>query len=459
MIGNNSCGVHSLMGLGTGRTSDQVHELDILLYDGTRLTVGATSENELEQIIRNGGRKGEIYARLNGSRDRYADEIRRRYPDDLPRVSGYNLDDLLPEKGFHVARALSGTEGTCVTVLEASLHLVASPAVKSLVVLGYPDVYAAGDHVPEILESAPIGLEGLDDVLVNDMKKKHIHPLDITLLPPGGGWLLVEFGGANKEESDAKAQALMKRLQRVKNRPSMKLFDDEAEEEHLWKVRESGLGATARIPGEKDAWEGWEDSAVPPHRVGPYLRELRKLFQKFGYKCALYGHFGQGCIHTRIDFDLKTLEGVRHFRRFLAEAADLVVSHGGSISGEHGDGISKAALLPKMFGPELVRAFGEFKAIWDPDHKMNPHRVVDPYLPGENLRLGPTYRPPQVETFFQFPGDQGSFPYATERCVGIGECRKEEQGTMCPSYMVTKDEMHSTRGLRICSSKCFKAIP
>lgn len=447
MIGNNSCGVHSLIGLGTGRTSDQVHELEVLLYDGTRLTVGATSEEDLERIIGEGGRRGEIYSKLKALRDRYADEIRRRYPKNLPRrVSGYNLDDLLPEKGFNVARALSGTEGTCVTVLEASLHLVPSPAVKSVLVLGYPDVYSAGDHVSEIMRFKPTGLEGLDDILVHDMKKKGIHPKDITLLPEGGGWLLAEFGGESKRESDDKARKLMAHLKTVPKPPSMKLFDNESEEEHLWKVRESGLGATARIPGENDAWEGWEDAAVPPEKVGPYLRDFRKLLQKFGYACSLYGHFGQGCIHTRIDFELKTYEGVKHYRKFLDEAGDLVVSYGGSISGEHGDGQSKAALLPKMFGPELVRAFGEFKAIFDPDNKMNPHKVVDPYLPGENLRLGPAYNPPQVETHFKFPDDKGSFAYATERCVGIGECRKEENGTMCPSYMVTKEEMDSTRG-------------
>jgi FAD/FMN-containing dehydrogenase/Fe-S oxidoreductase len=447
MIGNNSCGVHSLMGLGTGRTSDQVHELDILLYDGTRMTVGATPEEDLRRVISEGGRKGEVYSRLRDLRDRYAEEIRRRYPKNLPRrVSGYNLDDLLPEKGFHVARALSGTEGTCVTVLEASLHLVPSPAVKSVLVLGYPDVYSAGDHVPGSLRFHPTGLEGLDDVLVRDMKKKGIHPKDITLLPEGGGWLLVEFGGESKRESDGKARELMGRLKSLGNPPSMKLFDNESEEEHLWKVRESGLGATARIPGANDAWEGWEDAAVPPDRLGPYLRDFRKLLQKFGYACSLYGHFGQGCVHTRIDFDLKTYEGVKHYRRFLDVAGDLVVSYGGSISGEHGDGQSKAALLPKMFGPGLVRAFGEFKAIFDPDNKMNPHKVVDPYLPGENLRLGPAYSPPQVETHFKFLDDKGSFAYATERCVGIGECRKEEHGTMCPSYMATREEMHSTRG-------------
>jgi FAD/FMN-containing dehydrogenase len=447
MMGNNSCGVHSIMGFGTGRTSDQIDEMDILLYDGTRMTVGATSEEELDRIIQVGGRKGEIYAKLKALRDRYADLIRQRYPKNVPRrISGYNLDELLPERGFHVARALVGTEGTCVTFLEATGHLVHSPPFKSVVVLGYPDVYSAGDHVTEIMRYGPIGLEGLDDVLVSDMKKKNIHPQDITLLPEGGGWLLVQFGGKDREEADDKARRLMEHLKKADNAPSMKLFDDPEQEKHLWKVREAGLGATARIPGEKDAWEGWEDSAVPPEKLGPYLRDLRKLLQKFGYNCALYGHFGQGCVHTRIDFELKTTEGVEHFRAFLNEAADLVMSHGGSISGEHGDGQSKAALLPKMFGPELVQAFREFKAIWDPSNKMNPHKVVDPYLPGENLRLGPHYHPPQVGTHFKFLDDHGSFSYATERCVGVGECRKEEHGTMCPSYMVTKEEMHSTRG-------------
>ncbi len=449
MMGNNSCGVHSIMGLGTGRTSDQVHELDILLYDGTRMTVGPTNDAELERIIHAGGRRGEIYGKLKDLRDRFAPLIRQRYPQDVPRrVSGYNLNDLLPERGFHVARALVGTEGTCVTILEASLHLVPSPPKRTVLVLGYPDVYHAGDHVTEIMEFGPIGLEGLDDVLVGDMKKKNIHPQDITLLPDGKGWLLVQFGGESKEEADDKARRLMDHLKHKQGSgaPSMMLYDDPEKEKHLWKVRESGLGATARIPGEPDAWEGWEDSAVPPAKVGSYLRDLRQLLQKHGYNCALYGHFGQGCIHTRIDFDLKTTVGVEKFRGFLSDAADLVVSYGGSISGEHGDGQSKAALLPRMFGPEIVEAFRQFKAIWDPDNKMNPHKVVDPYLPGENLRLGPHYRPPQVETHFKFMDDHGSFAYATERCVGVGECRKEENGTMCPSYMVTKEEMHSTRG-------------
>ena len=212
MIGNNSCGVHSVMAqfAGTGaRTSDNLHELEIFTYDGARMRVGATSEEELEIIIRNGGPRGEIYGKLKALRDKYASLIRERYPKIPRRVSGYNLDDLLPEKGFHVARALAGSEGTCVTILEATLHLIPNPKARSLVVLGYPDVFHAADHCPEIMKHQPTGLEGMDDELVGFMKKHHLHPDDLKMLPQGKGWLLVEFGGESKEESDAKARELM----------------------------------------------------------------------------------------------------------------------------------------------------------------------------------------------------------------------------------------------------------
>lgn len=443
MIGNNSCGVHSVMG---GKTDDNVEELDLVTYDGIRMRVGKTSDLQLQRLANAEGRIGRIYSGLKSLRDKYSDLIRARFPKIPRRVSGYNLDKLLPENGFDVAKALVGSEGTCVTILEAKLRLVHSPPSRSLLVLGYPDVYTAGDHVTEILESNPIGLEGLDDVLVSDMKKKGLHPEDVQLLPEGNGWLLVEFGGDNKDESDGKAGELMDRLRSSGNAPSMKLFDNPAEEKMVWKVRESGLGATARVPGAKDTWEGWEDSAVPPDKVGPYLRKLRSLFQRYGYQCALYGHFGQGCIHTRIDFDLATDKGIKSFRSFLGEASDLVLSFGGSLSGEHGDGQSRAELLPKMFGPELVQAFREFKSIWDPELKMNPGKLVDPYLITENLRLGTGYRHPRINTHFSFSEDDGNFTRATLRCVGVGECRKEHTETMCPSYRVTREEMHSTRG-------------
>ncbi len=440
MIGNNSCGVHSVMG---GMTSDNVEELDILLYDGTRLKVGPTPDDELERICAERTRRGEIYRKLRDLRDRHLDRIRTRFPRIPRRVSGYDLPQLLPEKRFNVARALVGTEGTCALVLAATVRLVHSPPCRSLLVLGYEDVYHAADHIPEVMEAGPTGCEGIDEKLVQEMKWKGIHPQDVTLLPQGRGWLMVEFGGDTREESEAKARKLMEKL---RGGPSMKLFDDKQEEKHLWKVREAGLGATARKENGKENWEGWEDSSVPPERLGEYLRKLRKLFDDYQYDGALYGHFGQGCVHTRIDFDLRTADGIAKYRRFISDAVDLVVSHGGSISGEHGDGQSKAEFLPRMFGEDLVSAFQEFKRIWDPDWKMNPGKVVRPNRIDDDLRIGLHYRPPEPKTHFRYRDDDFSFAKATARCVGIGECRKTDAGTMCPSYMVTMEEMHSTRG-------------
>jgi FAD/FMN-containing dehydrogenase/Fe-S oxidoreductase len=439
MIASNSCGVRSVMAqfYGPGpRTSDNVHELDVLLYDGRRLTVreGTSGDEEIDR-------------RLTELRDRYADLIRARYPDIPRRVSGYNLDDLLPEKGFHVARALAGTESTCVTILEATVHLLHSPPVRSLLVIGYEDAAAAADHVMDVLEHKPLGLEGVDETLITDMTMLGKHKDELSKLPEGRGWLLVEFGGETKDEADEQARSLMAELEKAKQPPKgMKLYDDPPAEEHVWKIREAGLGATAFIPGKPDTYEGWEDSAVPPERLGDYIRELGKLTDTYGYESAIYGHYGQGCIHARWNFDLKTKEGIETYRRFVDEAADLVVSMGGSISGEHGDGQSRAELLPKMFGPELVEAFREFKSIWDPDWKMNPGKVVDPYRITDNLRLGTDFAPPQVKTHFSYSADHGSFAHATTRCVGIGKCRRTEGGVMCPSYMVTREEKHTTRG-------------
>ncbi len=443
MIGNNSCGVHSVM---AGMTSDNIEELAILTYDGLRMRVGSTSDEQLTQIIAEGGRRGEIYGKLKALRDRYADLIRARYPKIPRRVSGYSLEQLLPENGFNVARALVGTEGTCVTVLEATTRLVYSPPARSLLVLGYADGYSAADHVMEVLAHRPIGLEGFDRHLVENMRKKNLQPENIVLLPDGGGWLLVEFGGENQQEADDHARGLMEDLRGKENMPSMKLFTDLEEAKRVWLVREAALGATVFVPGEPLGWEGWEDSAVPPEKLGSYLRDLRKLLDRYGYVSALYGHFGQGCVHTRINFDLTSRDGISKYRSFMEEAADMVVGYGGSISGEHGDGQSRAELLPKMYGPELIQAFREFKAIWDPDGKMNPGKVVDPYRLDENLRLGIGYHPPQLATHFKFPDDEGSFARATLRCVGVGKCRRTEGGTMCPSYMVTHEEEHSTRG-------------
>ncbi len=443
MIGNNSCGIHSVM---AGRTADNVHALDIITYDGVRMKVGRTDDAELDRIITAGGRRADIYLRLRDLRDRYGDLIRKRFPRIPRRVSGYALDELLPENGFNVARALVGTESTCVTVLEATLNLVTYPPFRSLLVLGYPDVFAAGDHIPDVMRHGPIGCEGIDDQLVRFMDKKGLNLNYIKLLPPGNGWLVVEFGGRSKQESDENARTCMDALKRAKQPPSMKLYDDPGEEEMIWKVRESGLGATANVPGLPLSWPGWEDAAVPPDRVGSYLRDFRDLLDEFGLIASLYGHFGQGCIHCRISFDLFSRQGVENFMKFLDKASDLVVRYGGSFSAEHGDGQSKALFLPKMYGAELMEAFREFKSIWDPQWKMNPGKLIDPYRPDENLRFGADYRPWQPATAFTFPDDKGSFAAATIRCVGVGKCREPHHAFMCPSFLATREEMHTTRG-------------
>jgi FAD/FMN-containing dehydrogenase/Fe-S oxidoreductase len=440
MLGNNSCGRHSVQSEFHGpgpRIADNLVELEVLTYRGERLRLKGSD-----------GVPEEISRRLRALAGANAAEIRARYPQIPRRVSGYNLDELLPEHGFNVARSLVGTESTCVTILEATVELIESPPCVSLLCVAYDDKFDTANHVPIARRHKPISIEGIDDTLVEDMTLLGIHEQERSMLPDGGGWLLVEFGGETKEEADSKARALMADLEKDGHPPSgMKLYDDPPAEEHIWQVREAGLGATAFIPGKPDTYEGWEDSAVPPERLGEYLRRLSKLAEKYGYESALYGHYGQGCVHARWNFDLVTKPGIEKFRRWLDDASDLVLELGGSLSGEHGDGQSRAELLPKMYGEQLVKAFEEFKSIWDPDWKMNPGKVVQPYRITENLRLGADYEPWRPKVKFSYPEDHGDFAHATVRCVGIGKCRTPEGvDVMCPSYMVTRDEMHTTRG-------------
>jgi FAD/FMN-containing dehydrogenase/Fe-S oxidoreductase len=443
MIGNNSCGIHSVM---AGKTDDNIEALDILTYDGLRLKVGKTTDAELEQIIGEGGRRGEIYAGLKKIRDQYSDLVRQRYPNIPRRVSGYNLNFLLPENGFDVARALVGSEGTCVSILEATCRLVQSPPARVLLLIAYPDIFQCADHVPDVMAHKPIGLEGVDDMLVEYTRRRGINSEGLALFPEGDGWLLAEFGDDTIAAAEAQSSRLMDELSRSTNPPNMRLFTDREQIKRVWEVRESSLGVISYVPGEDLTWEGWEDSAVAPEKLGNYLRDLRALTNRFNYRGPLYGHFGHGCVHNRINFDLQSTPGIAKFRQFMEAAADLVVSHGGSLSGEHGDGQARAELLPKMYGPELLQAFREFKAVWDPAWKMNPGKVVEPYRMDENLRLGADYKPWDPETHFQFPHDHGSMTHAMLRCVGVGKCRREEGGVMCPSWRVTHEEEHSTRG-------------
>jgi FAD/FMN-containing dehydrogenase/Fe-S oxidoreductase len=443
MIGNNSCGVHSVM---AGKTDDNVYELDVLTYRGDRFTVGATTDDELDHIIAVGDARAQIYRRMVDLRDKYSDAIRQRFPDIPRRVSGYNVPYLLAEKGFDVAKALVGSESTLVTVLEAKVRLVDSPPGRTLVAVGYKDVFEAADDVPYVIDSGCIACEGMDDKLVRDIAARGIYPEALTLLPDGAGFLLVEFGGKDRAESDASAKAFEAKLHNRLPNVKTKMYDDPADEAKLWRVREAGLGATAMVPGKPTSGPGWEDSSVPPDKLGEYLRRVDKLFRAYGYSPDLYGHFGQGVLHCRVNFDLISAKGLADFRRFMSDAAELVVSMGGSLSGEHGDGQARAELLPIMFGDQLVDAFRAFKSIWDPDGKMNPGKLVDANPILSDLRLGTSYNPRRVKTEFSFPDDHNSFAHATFRCVGVGECRRHDGGTMCPSYMVTREEKHSTRG-------------
>jgi FAD/FMN-containing dehydrogenase/Fe-S oxidoreductase len=444
MIGNNSCGATAQ---AYGKTVDNVLRLEVLTYHGERFWAGPTSDEEYEAIMAAGGGRAEIYRQLRELAQARGGEIRQRYPDIPRRVSGYNLDSLLPEHGFDVGRGLVGSESTLVTILHAELRLVPKPAAQALVVLGYPDIASAADAAPAIAPHHPEQLEGIDGRLITFERERRMNPEALRLLPEGDGWLMVIFSGDSQDEADARARALIDELHGTEHEPAVRFYDDPEHEKELADVREVALGATARVPDMPDTWEGWEDSAVPPGRLGDYLRDLSKLYDEFGYSgAALYGHFGQGCVHTRIAFDLVTTEGVATFRRFIERAADLVVSYGGSFSGEHGDGQSRGELLAKMFGEDLVRAFGQLKGIFDPGNLMNPGKVVAPYRLDENLRLGASWTPRDYDSYFSYPDDDGRFERAVMRCVGVGKCRHDHGGVMCPSYMVTREEEHSTRG-------------
>jgi FAD/FMN-containing dehydrogenase/Fe-S oxidoreductase len=451
MVGNNSCGATAQR---TGKVVDNIARLDVLLYDGTRFWCGETSDDEYREIERRGDRQAAVYRALRRLRDEYADEIRARYPDIPRRVSGYNLDSLLPEHHFDVAGLLVGSESTLVTVLRAELELVPVVKERSLVVVGFDSITSAADAVPAVVEHEPIALEGLDHRLIHDQRIKHLNPEALGELPAGQAYLMVQFGGETRAEADARARIMMKAIDESEHDAEVALLDDPQYEDELWQVREAGLGATAHVPGEPDTWEGWEDSAVPPERLGAYLRDLEELYEDFGYADesapSLYGHFGQGCVHTRIPFRMTDADGVARYRRFLEQAADLVAGYGGSFSGEHGDGQSRGELLPRMFGHEIVRAFGQLKAIFDPSDRMNPGKVVAPYKVDENLRLGGSWAPRyEGPLHFSYPDDDGSFSAAANRCVGVGKCRQHDHpggAVMCPSYQATREEEHSTRG-------------
>ncbi|WNI23218.1 FAD-binding and (Fe-S)-binding domain-containing protein [Streptomyces sp. ITFR-16] len=418
MIGNNSCGAHSV---AWGTTADNVHALTVARYGGDtlRLERGAEGPAGVRQLV-----------------DAHLALLRTGFPELPRRISGYALDALLPERGPDPARAFCGSEGTLGVVTEATLRLVEAPAARALAVLGYADESAAAEAAPGLLPYHPLTVEGMAADLVREPAG----------LPRGGAWLFAETGGATPAEARAHAERLVRAASG--DTVDAAVVTDPAGQRALWRIREDAAGTATRMPEGSEAWPGWEDCAVPPARLGGYLRDFRALLAQHGLHGTPYGHFGDGCIHVRIDFDLLTGEGVARFRRFSEDLASLVVAHGGSLSGEHGDGQARAELLPRMYGDELVALFGRFKDLWDPDGGMNPGILARPARLDENLRFDVLPREP-VDVAFGYPQDGGDFSAAVRRCVGVAKCRTtvaQGPAVMCPSFRATGEEAHSTRG-------------
>ncbi|MEU1934513.1 FAD-binding and (Fe-S)-binding domain-containing protein [Streptomyces coeruleorubidus] len=417
MIGNNSCGSHSV---AWGTTADSVRELDVVTARGRRLRLGqdwAGAPDGLRELV-----DGEL-ARL-----------RTGFPELPRRISGYALDALLPERGADVARSFCGSEGTLGVLTEAVVRLVEAPRARALAVLGYADESGAAEAAAGLLPFGPLTVEGMAADLVPSA----------AALPRGRAWLFVETGGESAEEARARAEAIVRAADVV----DALVVTDPAGQRALWRIREDASGTATRMPDGSEAWPGWEDCAVPPARLGAYLRDFRALLGAHGLRGTPYGHFGDGCIHVRIDFDLLTEPGIARFRRFSEELAELVVAHGGSLSGEHGDGQARAELLPKMYGREMVGLFERVKGVWDPDDLLNPGMLVRPAPLDADLRFSVLPREP-VDVAFGYPTDGGDFSAAVRRCVGVAKCRTASvsgSAVMCPSFRATGAEEHSTRG-------------
>ena len=446
MIGNNSCGSTAQR---YGKAGDNITRLEILTYAGVRAWVGTTSDDEYARILERNDSLSELYRGLHEIVDEYADDIRGGFPHIPRRVSGYNLDALLPENGFDVARALVGSESTLVTILRAELILVPTIPAKTVAVFGFPTVFDAADAAPAAAPFGPVSVEGLDDEVIRREQAGKEHTDASDLLPEGGGWLVIEIPGEDADEANEQTQRLADAFAERNPAPTLKILKTDDEKARLLQIREAALGVSAWAPppAHTGAWPGWEDAAVAPEKFGAYLRRFAELLDEYKYsRPPFYGHFGHGCVHCRIEFDLTTQGGIDHFSRFITSAAELVTEFGGSLSGEHGDGQARGSLLPIMFGDRLVGAMRRVKRLFDPKDRMNPGKVIDSHSEANNLRLGTDYRPAvSGKLHFSFP-TEGGFDRAALRCVGIGNCRSHTGGVMCPSYRATGEEEHSTRG-------------
>ncbi|MCL1838238.1 MAG: FAD-binding oxidoreductase [Propionibacteriaceae bacterium] len=423
MIGNNACGPHAI---AYGRTADNVVEMDVLDGHGKRFTAG----NDLTDVA---GLESLVLGNLGVIRTELGRFSRQ--------VSGYSLEHLLPENGHNLTKALVGTEGTLVTVLEATLALVPVSPSPVLVLLGYQDMHMAADDVPQLAGHRPLAMEGMDARLIEVVRRRRGSSA-VPEMPTGGGWLLIEVGGDNEQEALERAEALVADAAA----DTVRILPAGAEAAAIWRMRADGAGLAGRTARGSQAWPGWEDAAVPPEALGAYLREFDALMDTFGVVGVPYGHFGDGCVHVRVDIPLE--KDGEQLRAFTTRAAELVIRYGGSLSGEHGDGRARSELLKLMYSPQAIRLFEGFKALFDPGNLLNPGVIVSPRPLDENLRR-PLAHPIGTSAGFAFSEDEGDFTKAVHRCVGVGRCRGDNAGSggfMCPSFRATSDETHVTRG-------------
>ena len=436
MIGNDACGNHSV---AYGRTSDHVLSLEVVLADGVRALVTGTGIEAIEE--QHADRVAELESQLRELAQNNLAALRTEL-DRIPRqVSGYHLHRLLPERGFDVARALVGSEGTLAVIVTATLLLLDRPTRSSLVIVGYDDMIQAAEDVPTILGFAPTAIEGMDEAIVETMRARR-GPDAVAALPEGQAWLYVEFGGTDESQLDETAANLVAALTASGRSRQARVVPTATERASLWRVREDGAGLAANLVDGERSWPGWEDAAVAPTNLARYLREFRQLLAAHGYRGVLYGHFGAGCVHVRINFDTGSDTGLDSMRAFLLEAAALVTRHGGTLSGEHGDGRARSELLPIMYSQRMLGVFAQVKTIFDPDSLLNPGIITDP----DALRAHIPHAPMKAAATFRLAHDHGDFAHAVRRCIGIGRCVAPTGGVMCPSYRATGRERDSTRG-------------
>lgn len=432
MIGNNACGSHSV---AWGTTADNVVELRMVGADGDELTATGSSTGNAELDERLRGLVRDNLGLLRTELGRFGRQ-----------VSGFGLQHLLPENGFDVAKALVGTESTCGVITEATVRLVEVPAARALVVLGFPDVYAAAEVAPSLAAAGAIAVEGMGSDLLAALRSRPGKAGAGESLPAGGAWLYCETGGESVAAAMKLADELAELAAEKGDGVTRLVVVDPAQARELWRIREAGAGIVTRLPDGGEAWPGWEDSAVPPENLAGYLRDLYALLDRHGLRGVPFGHFGEGCLHLRVDFTLGTEEGLARYRSFIADAAEVVASHGGSVSGEHGDGRARSALLGTMYSRPMLECFAAFKHAFDPHAIFNPGVLVDPAPIDSSVRPGPGHRSLDLIPVHALHRDRGSFAGAVNRCVGVGACRSLDTGSMCPSFKVTRDEVHSTRG-------------